>query len=70
MAIPLWRPGPPSSDQTAAKSSRGSMAHSTPALSPRAPPSPAIRATRRAISRKAGWQARGTFRRGAKGRRR
>eukprot|EP00969_Alexandrium_andersonii_P251233 11104497-Alexandrium_andersonii.AAC.1 len=68
--MPLWSPGPPSSDQTAARRSLGSMAQRTPALSPRAPPSPAIRATRRAISRKTGWQALGTFRRGANGRRR
>eukprot|EP00969_Alexandrium_andersonii_P111173 4907970-Alexandrium_andersonii.AAC.1 len=46
------------------------MAQRTPALSPRAPPPPAFRATRRAISRKTGWQALGTFRRGANGRRR
>eukprot|EP00969_Alexandrium_andersonii_P060558 2666553-Alexandrium_andersonii.AAC.1 len=64
--MPLWRPGPPSSDQTAARRSRGSMAHRTPALSPLAPPSPAMRATLRAISRKTGWQARGTLRSGAK----
>eukprot|EP00969_Alexandrium_andersonii_P256415 11335445-Alexandrium_andersonii.AAC.1 len=68
--MPLCRPGPPSSDQTAARRSLGSMAHRTPALSPPAPPSPATRATFRAISRKTGWQARGTLRSGAKGLRR
>eukprot|EP00969_Alexandrium_andersonii_P082343 3629161-Alexandrium_andersonii.AAC.1 len=46
------------------------MAQRTPALSPLAPPSPATRATLRAISRKTGWQARGTLRSGAKGRKR
>eukprot|EP00969_Alexandrium_andersonii_P048620 2132909-Alexandrium_andersonii.AAC.1 len=39
-ATPRRKPGPPSSDQTAANRSRGSIAQRTPALSPRAPPSP------------------------------
>eukprot|EP00969_Alexandrium_andersonii_P316324 13974768-Alexandrium_andersonii.AAC.1 len=68
MATPRWSPVPPSSDHTAARRSRGNIAHSTPALWPRAPPSPAMRATRRAISRNAGWHARETLRSGAKGR--
>eukprot|EP00969_Alexandrium_andersonii_P074937 3305368-Alexandrium_andersonii.AAC.1 len=67
MAIPRRSPGPPSPDQTAASKRRRSVAHRTPALSPRAPPSPVIRATRLAISRMAGWQARGTFRSGENG---
>eukprot|EP00969_Alexandrium_andersonii_P239696 10581598-Alexandrium_andersonii.AAC.1 len=62
MAMPLRRPGPPSSDQTAAKRSQGNVAQRTPALSPLATPSPAMRATLRAISRNAGWKARGTLR--------
>eukprot|EP00969_Alexandrium_andersonii_P205321 9072120-Alexandrium_andersonii.AAC.1 len=66
-AIPRCDPGPPSSDQTAAKRRCGSMAHRTLALPPRAPPSPAIRAARLAISRKTGRQARGTLRRGENG---
>eukprot|EP00969_Alexandrium_andersonii_P041009 1798290-Alexandrium_andersonii.AAC.1 len=43
MATPRRCPGPPSSDLTAAMSRRGSMAHGTPARSPSAPPSLAIR---------------------------
>eukprot|EP00969_Alexandrium_andersonii_P105880 4671392-Alexandrium_andersonii.AAC.1 len=60
--MPRCKPGPPSSDQTAARMRRGSMAQRTPALSPRAPPSPVILATSLAIL--------GTFRRGEKGLRR
>eukprot|EP00969_Alexandrium_andersonii_P049435 2169675-Alexandrium_andersonii.AAC.1 len=70
MAIPRCGPAPPSSDQTAARRRRGSSAQRTPALPPRAPPSPVILDTRLAISRNTGWHARGAFLSGAKGPRR